>query len=68
MPAAMRSSVVLPQPDWPSRQAISPACNSKLRFFKISVVPMVQETFSKVSLPANKAPAVPRVPQRCRPG
>ena len=32
------------------------------------VEPMLQETFSKVSLPANNAPAVPRVPQRCRPG
>ena len=66
MPAAIRRSVVLPQPDCPSRQAISPALISKFKFLSIGLPAMLHDTFSNVSCPAIMAPAVPRWPQRGR--
>jgi hypothetical protein len=39
MPAISRSSVVLPQPDGPSRQMISPGAMSKLTLLTAWVVP-----------------------------
>ena len=64
MPAAMRSSVVLPQPDGPSRQAISPGFKVKLTSSTAAVLPKRRDTFSNDNWPAKVAAAVPRVPQR----
>src|SRR5437773_5862304 len=60
-PARHRSSVVLPQPDGPSRTMNSPSRMSRSTSFSATVFPKVLRTDSKATLAISSAPRSPQV-------
>src|SRR5438552_4250362 len=60
-PARQRSSVVLPQPDGPSRTMNSPSRMSRSTSLRATVFPKVLRTDSKATLAISSAPRSPQV-------
>src|SRR5690606_8645923 len=61
MPAAMRSNVVLPEPEGPSRQSTSPGSAAKLTSERVCLCALKEWLmWSKASLAAKVTPAVTR--------